>query len=328
MTGIDSVREWLLEPENPSARYLALTQLFGHAGQDPDVTAAQRAISHRGPARAILDAQWPGGYWMAPGVGHSPRHRATVWQVIFLGDLGAPLTGEIAQACAYVLEHSRLPDGRFSAQATARGATVCLNGNLLRAMARLGYRDARLDESLAALAEMVRRDRFCCRFNAERPLPARMAEGLPCAWGAVKALGAFAAVPEAARSPGVRAAMAAAVAFLAGEEATPAGVPPLVRGAYPTATSPSPLWQRFAFPLGETSDLVEALDVLGQAGVGRFAGLGQALSAVRDKRRHDGTWALDRTLENTWADFGAVGTPNKWVTIRALVALRRWEIME
>ena len=106
---------WLLEPENPSARYLALTGLLDRAADDADVVAARSAIPGWGPARAILNAQWPEGYWMRPGTGYSPKHKATVWQVIFLAAMGTPCTTAVEGACAYVLEHSRLPDGRFSA---------------------------------------------------------------------------------------------------------------------------------------------------------------------------------------------------------------------
>ncbi|MCL7452335.1 MAG: hypothetical protein M8467_04735, partial [Anaerolineae bacterium] len=203
---------WLLEAENPSARYLCLRDLLDRPAADPERAAAQRSIPEHEPARAILEAQWPEGYWIAPGTGYSPKHKATVWQVIFLAALGAPRTAGIDRACAYVLDHSRLPDGRFTAQAAdlayrhhhARGAVACLNGNVLRAMAELGYPDPRLDESLEALAGMVLDDRFCCRFNAKKPVPARMSDGLPCAWGAIKALGAFAQVPTASRSSAVQ----------------------------------------------------------------------------------------------------------------------------
>ncbi len=311
---MEAVFDWLLEPENPSARYLALTRLLGRAEDDPEVIAARAAIPGWGPARAILDARWPEGYWMRPGVGYSPKHKATVWQVIFLAALGAPRTEAIDRACAYVLDHSRLPDGQFSAHKDARGTVACLNGNLLRAFAQLGYQDPRLAESRAALAGMVRRDRFCCRFNAKRPRPARMADGLPCAWGAVKALGAFAEVPPVRRSPAVREAVEIGVEFLLGGD--------LVRGSYPTATKPSPRWLKFGFPLGRTSDLLEALEVLGRLGVDGGPQVEAARELVRGKRDASGRWALEHTPGNTWADFGRLGAPNKWVTLRALGVMR------
>ncbi len=314
MTVTDPVA-WLLEPENPSARYLTLTSLLERPADDPEVTVAQSAIPRWGVARAILDAQWPEGYWMQPGVGYSPKYKATVWQVIFLAALGAPRSKAVDRACAYVLDHSRLPDGQFSAYKTAKGAVACLNGNLLRAMFQLGYEDPRLGESLDTLADRAVRDRFRCRYNAPSPAPARMRDGLPCAWGAIKVLGALAEVPEPERMPSLQAAIEAGSSlFLSGD---------LAAGDYPTATKPSPLWGRFGFPLGFTSDLLEVLEVLGRLGLGSDTRLAAAVGVVRNKRDRSGRWALEYTPGNTWADFGQVGQPNKWVTLRALGVLRR-----
>jgi hypothetical protein len=311
---------WLLEPENPSVRYLALTGLLDRPADDPEVQAARSAIPQWGPARAILDAQWPEGYWMAPGIGYSPKYRATVWQVIFLAALGAPRTEAIDRACLYVLDHSRLPDGRFSAYKTAKGAVVCLGGNLLRAMLQLGYEDPRLGESLEVLAGMVGRDGFRCRFNAagvnQGPPPPSMGDGLPCAWGAIKALGAFAQIPAGRRSRAVREAIEAGMAFLLGGD--------LAAGGYPAAKRPSPLWRQFGFPLGYTSDLLEALHVLDQLGAGSDPRLATAVEVVLSKRGESGSWALAYTPKGTWADFGSLGQPNKWVTLCALRALRGW----
>jgi hypothetical protein len=307
---------WLLEASNPSARYLALTVLLDYPADDPQVADARASIPERGPARAILDAQWPAGYWMRPGVGYSPKHKATVWQVIFLAALGAPRTEALNRACAHVIEHSRLENGLFSAYKTATGAVACLNGNLLRAMHRLDYTDPRLDQTLEALAVTAVQDGFRCRFNASSPPPARMADGLPCAWGAIKALAAFAQVPEKKRSATVQSAVEIGLELLSS--------PDLPAGSYPTATRPSPLWQRFGFPLGYSSDILEALEVLGQLNVRRAPSLSQAVEVVLNKQDRSGRWALEHTPDNTWADFGRVGTPNKWVTIRALRALRDW----
>ncbi|MGD9148624.1 MAG: nitrogen fixation protein NifH [Anaerolineae bacterium] len=316
MTGADPI-PWLLEAKNPSARYLTLTGLLGRSMDDPEVIDAQSAIPGWGPARAILDAQWAEGYWMRPGIGYSPKYRATVWQVIWLAALGAPRIEALDRACDFVLGHNRLPDGRFSAQKTAQGAVACLNGNLLRAMRQLGFEDSRLGESTEALAEMAIRDRFHCRFNARSPKPARMRDGLPCAWGAVKVLGALGEIPGEERSPAVQSVLEEGTAFLLGGD--------FVCGGYPAAYRPSPLWHRFGFPLGYTSDLVELLEVLGKVGVDGEPRLMEVVAFVCSKRDGLGRWALEYTPDNTWASFGQLGSPNKWVTLRALRALKYWE---
>jgi hypothetical protein len=297
-----------------------LTSLLGRPASDPEVMAAQAAIPAWGPARAILGAQWPEGYWIRPGIGYSPKYKATVWQVIFLAALGAPRTEATDRACSYLLIHNRLPDGRFSAQKTAPGAVACLNGNLLRAMYRLGYEDVRLEETQEALAQMVARHGYRCRFNAKSPKPARMSDGLPCAWGAIKALGAFAEVPPGQRSAAVSAAIESGITFLLSGD--------LAAGGYPAAYGPSPLWQQFGFPLGYDSDILEALEVLGRLGVTQHPQLELAVEVVLGKRDEQGRWALEQSLDKGWADFGQVGQPNKWVTLRALKVLKAWGIRQ
>jgi hypothetical protein len=315
VTGIRAL-SWLLEPDNPSVRYLTLTGLLDYPTSAPNALEARAAIIDQGPARAILDAQWPAGYWISPGVGYSPKHKATVWQVVFLAALGAPRSEATDRACSYVLDHSLLADGRFSARRSAEGAVTCLNGNLLRAMYQLGYRDPRLDRCLETLTESVLGDGFRCRFNAPKPLPLRMRDGLPCAWGAVKALAAFAEVPESRRSPSMQAAIGAGGALLLAGD--------LARGVYPTATEPSPLWRKLGFPLGYSSDLYEVLEVLGRLGVEDCSQLRPAVEAALGKQDQAGRWPLEHTPDNMWADFGPVGMPNKWATVRALRAVSYW----
>jgi hypothetical protein len=171
-----------------------------------------------------------------------------------------------------------------------------------------------------ALAGSALRDGYRCRYNAlqneSSTWPRHMRDGLPCAWGAIKALGAFAEVPRARRSPAVRDAIEQGAALLLGGN--------LADGDYPTATEPSPLWQQFGFPLAYTSDLLEALEVLGGLDVELGSQLAPALEVVQSKRDASGRWALEHALDNTWADFGEIGQPNKWVTLRALRVLKLW----
>ena len=84
----DDVLPWLLEEDaaNPGVRYFALRDLLGSADDAPEVIAARSHVMHTGPVPAILDAQYPDGYWVKPGPGYSPKYRSTLWQVLFLLD--------------------------------------------------------------------------------------------------------------------------------------------------------------------------------------------------------------------------------------------------
>jgi hypothetical protein len=144
-----------------------------------------------------------------------------------------------------------------------------------------------------------------------------MRDGLPCAWGVVKVLGALVEVPEQSRSPAMQAAIeAGSRLLLSGDPAS---------GDYPTATKRNPLWRRLGFPLGYSSDLLETLEVLGLLGTGQDPRLVPAVEALRSKRDESGRWALEYTPANTWARFGSVGQPNQWITLRALRVLKNWE---
>lgn len=47
-----------------------------------------------GPVPAIQDAQNADGYWARPGGGHTPSYTVTIWQIIFLAELGADISDE------------------------------------------------------------------------------------------------------------------------------------------------------------------------------------------------------------------------------------------
>lgn len=84
----DPIR-WLLEDSNPAVRHLALRQLLDRPAEDDEVRLAQAAAMETDPIAAILAAQYPEGYWVKPGAGYAPKYRGTVWQVVFLDQLGA-----------------------------------------------------------------------------------------------------------------------------------------------------------------------------------------------------------------------------------------------
>jgi len=321
--------DWLLKEDNPSVRYCALVDLLEQPADDPKVLAAQQGIPHMRLVQDILGAQWPEGYWMHQGVGYSPKHKATVWQIMFLAQLRIARCGPIERAVEYVLTNSRLRGGqvpgtdvaesRFSARRDASAAVLCLNGNLLRSLSWFGYAsDPRVRATRAALAAQVGRDDLRCRFNGRTPAgrrPVLMREGLPCAWGAVKALDALLTVPSGQRTAEEQSAIESCLRLLRR--------PNLARADYPSSGEVSSLWHQFGFPLGFSSDLLELSDVLLRAG-GSAEWLAPAIELLLAKQDAQGRWALEYTPRSKWASFGRRGQPNRWVTFRALRVLRLW----
>jgi hypothetical protein len=323
---------WLLEEdrENPGPRYFALRELLGKAEDDPEVATAQKAVMVSGPVPAILDAQDRAGFWVEPGPGYLPKYRSTIWQIIFLAQLGADVDDPRVRAgCDYVLEHTRSRYGGLSATALPSGLIHCMQGNLEAALIDLGWLgDERLDEALDWLARSITgRDiapnkdrkadiRYLRSGNSGPGFPCSANGHQPCAWGAVKAMLALSKVPEASRTPSIEEAIEVGVDFLFSRDPAAAD--------YPMGYSDKPnrSWFKFGYPIGYVTDVLQNLEVLTALGYGGDPRLETGVEMLLGKRDARGRWLLEYTYNGkTWVDVEEKGKPSKWVTLRALRVL-------
>ncbi len=139
-----TLRELTAHP-SPSVRFLALTRLMGRPVTAPEVMVAWAQIPRVPPVRAILEAQYPAGYWMRPRAGRSPRYRTTLWQLLFLAQLGMGPCPSIAWAVEAVLGQDAL--------LLSERLSTALRAALLWALIRLGYGDEPRLKSLWAELE-------------------------------------------------------------------------------------------------------------------------------------------------------------------------------
>jgi hypothetical protein len=326
----DPTLEWLLEPEDPGVRYLALRDLVGLPANNPELAEAQKAAHTQGPIAAILDKMHPQGYWSKPGPGYNPKYFSTDWSLITLAQLGASvaLDERISRACAYLLEKGLTPHGQFSINGTPSGTVDCLQGNMCAALVTLGCNDPRLALAYEWVARTVTGEGLAS--NTEPDAPMRYyaykcgptftcgANGKkPCAWGAVKVMLAFAAWPVERRTPLIERAIQQGVDFLLGTD--PA------RADYPTRTGvkTSRDWRVFGFPVFYVTDILQIVEALVGLGCGADPRLANALQLIREKQDAQGRWALEYDYPGkAWVDYGPKKQPNKWVTLRALKALK------
>ena len=314
---------WLLEPDeaNPGVRYFALRDLLDRAPDDPEVVAAQAEVMRTGPVPAILDAQYPEGYWVKPGPCYSPKYRATLWQVLFLAQLGADGRDErVRRAVEYVFAHAQAESGAFSTNGRPGGAIHCLWGNMVRALLDLGYGgDERLERAIDALARSVTGDGYEWYRRSGLQAPGFVCSGnygLPCAWGAVRVLWALNHVPPAGRTPAVEAAIEACADFLLSYD--------VARADYPYKERISSGWFKFGYPLGYVTDVLLNLEALVEAGCGGDPRLDEAVGLVLAKQDERGRWRMEYSYNGKmWADVEVKGQPSKWVTLRALRVLKR-----
>jgi DNA polymerase III delta' subunit len=303
---------WLLESDNASVRYFALTDLLDRPSNDRNVMAAQAAINVNQPVKTILDAMHPEGYWVKPGRGYSPKYRSTVWQVIFLDQLGADASDpRIHTACEYIFEHTQTSNGGFGCSGSETpmpppnsSVLHCLNGNLLRALLGFGYtNDERIAEAIDWQARSITGDRFDQYYKSSTTGPGfacAINYGKPCAWGAIKALRALARVPDKSRTAQVKKAIHLGVEFLLSRDPS--------RANYPAGGNRiSPSWFKLGFPSGYVADVLQNLEVLAQLGYARDKRLQHAIEWLISKQDAQGRWKNQYSHRQNVARYRCAG---------------------
>jgi hypothetical protein len=317
--------DWLLEEDddNPGVRYFALRDLLDLPQDSRKVRQARKAIMQRGPVPVILNAQSPDGTWVKKGSGYSPKYRGTVWQILFLAELGAePADVRVRKGCEALLRGGLASNGGFSAYAGTppSGALHCLNGNMVYALQRLGLGDdprvrKALDWQVGAILgeEDVKFYKsgtsgpvFACGVNL----------GQPCGWGAAKAMNAVLEVPPRNRTRRMKRALQIGADFLLSRDPADAD--------YPYTDRVSSTWFKPGFPLSYWSDVLEVTWILVRMGYAQDRRLRRAFDWILGKRDDQGRWKLGNSLNGKmWTDIERRGKPSKWVTLRALRVLKR-----
>ncbi len=313
---------WLLEPDeaNPGVRYLALRDLFDRPKDDPELIGAQAEVMRTGPVPVILEAQAPAGYWVKPGPGYAPKYRGTLWSVLFLAQFGADGSNErIRRAIDYVFEHAQAESGAFACNGRPSTAIHCLWGNIVRALLDLGYwGDEQLNRAIDALARSITGEGYEWYRKSGVQAPGFVCSanyGLPCGWGAVRALWALNRVPATGRTPVVEAAINACTDFLLSYD--------VAHADYPYQERISSSWFKFGYPLGYVTDVLLNLEALAEAGYGNDPRLAEAVELVLSKQDEQGRWKMAYSYKGKmWIDIEKKGKPSKWVTLRALRMLK------
>ena len=139
---------WLLEKNNPSIRYLTLTEILNKSENDDQVIDAKDEIMKKGIVPKILNKQTKGSYWESIERAYTAKYKGTVWQLIILAELAANKKERRIKKClriyCYNLQEyksggssmwhsSKIGGGRFS------GVIPCLTGNMVWSLIKFGY---------------------------------------------------------------------------------------------------------------------------------------------------------------------------------------------
>ncbi len=317
---LTAVVEWLLEPDQPAVRYLALRDLLDRPETDRDVRAARARIGRVGWAADQFRTQGAEGFWekSAPRTLEKwidflyfPPYLATNWRALLLSDLGLTSQDPRIRKVADRIFEFKL---RLGSPFNYFHEETCIAGNTARILTRFGYGDDRRVQMLFDwLIEDQRKDGgWSC------------SQGAPGTLDAWEALAAFAAVPPSRRSARMRRAIERGAEFY------------LARRLFREGPRYAP-WFRFHFPTHYFYDILLGLDLLTDLGYASDRRLAPALKILKRKRRSDGRWILDRLhpdvgpgiqissrpKEVRALEIEPAGRPSKWITLRALTVLQR-----
>jgi hypothetical protein len=301
----DGVVDWLLDTD-PSLRWQVMRDLTDTPAA---VVAAERSrVALEGWGRRLLEQQRPDGQW---GDGSAtPFWWSNMYTLVFLRDLGVDPASPRVRAAVDLVRDNVTWGPEFGNSPFFEGEVEpCINGRVVALGAYFGARCDRLVDRL--LSEQLADGGWNC--EAERGSLRSSFHTTICV---LEGLLAFEQAFDAA-SP-VTAARMRAQEYLLERR--------LLR-RLSTGEIIEPLWAQFAFPPLWHYDVLRGLDYLRAAGVLPDARVAEAVATVRERRQSDGRWLLDVRHSGTLHEdmAGAVGAPNRWVTLRALRVLDRCE---
>jgi hypothetical protein len=308
-----AVLNWLLEEDQPSIRYLALTELLGRPQDDAGVQSTKQRIPETGWAAEILAEQKAGGWWVEEQSLYKPKYVSTNWMLLMLSDLGLTRKNpRIAKACDLWIRRFAKKDGGFGADNDRKGH-LCIVGNTARALVKFGYTEhPRVRNAFEWLVRnQAKLGGWSC-FGSGRNLDS---------W---EGLSAFAAYPKQKWTRSMKRSVEMGAEFY------------LERELHRQGARYRP-WYRFHYPTHYYYDILVGLDVITALGYGGDKRLAYALSLLKKKRRQDGKWILEAVhpdveggiakwyekLNPVPVSIEKSGEPSKMITLKAMTVLNR-----
>lgn len=310
--------EWLLEDNQPSIKYLALTKLLDRSEDYPEVQSTRQMMASAGWGADILAKQNPGGWWLGEESVYTPKYLSTNWMLLILADLGLTRANpRIAKACELWIKRFAKKDGGFGADGWGK-SHLCIVGNTARALVQFGYADhPKVRSAFQWLVKnQAKKGGWSC-FGSGRNLDS---------W---EPMSAFAVCPKQKWTRSMKDSVELGAEFY------------LERELHKQGARYRP-WYRFHYPTHYYYDLLVGLDFITALGYGDDRRLRYAISLLKKKRRRDGRWVLDAVHPDVeggmklWYEenpkrkptpfaLETPGEPSKIITLKAMQVLKRLE---
>jgi len=318
-----------LETENPSVRYFALSQVLDKPPRDSEVEAAKNEIMRIGVVPKILAKQNSDGSWDASEDFYTAKYKGTVWQLLILSELGADGKDKrIQKACGFLLEASQdLESGGFSLWHSVKvgggrhsGVIPCLTGNMVYSLIRVGLlEEKRVQRGIDWIVWYQRFDDGDSHAPNVWPYE-NIVSGCfgkhSCHMGVVKSLKALTEIPAGKRSKAANYTIAQGAEYMLKHH--------VHKQSHNLNKVSKPGWTRFGFPLMYQDDVLEILGILTKLGY-KDERMQEAIDLVLSKQDETGRWNLENTFNGRFqTDIEQKGKPSKWITLNALIVLKRF----
>ena len=303
---LDAVVAWLLDGDI-AVQHQARRDLL-----DDDRPDLLSRVATQGRAGEILAARTHGGW----GRGfYQPKWTCTHYSLLELRDLGvAPDHPPCTRAVSTALDENLCDDGGINPADSVKVSDVCMNGMFLAYACYFGEEAPSLDSVIDfVLHQELPGGGFNCRSNRAG---ARVAS-VHSTTSVIDGLGEYVRSGRRYRADDARRAIDTATEVL------------LERHLYQRRSDGTAIraeLTRLHHPARWYFDVLHGLDVLRSTGASYDPRLEDALDILRGRRRADGRWAAAAQYAGqTHVTYPRAGEPNRWVTLRALRALRYFD---
>lgn len=344
----------LTDKSDPALRARVLTDLLGWPDDDRQVLLARGRTADQPWIKATLAAHNGDGTW---GRGFYTKYDGTNWVLLHLSEIGVPGDLDpIQKGVRHLLANARstgdlrgvrakhfegFPDGVYWHYPVA-----CLAAHPATTLIRFGYLTHPVTQgALRTCRHLLDPGEGCsCMVIDDSLQPA-------CYMTVPKVLKAFLAVPQGDRTAAQRRLIQRMVRLLkkfrlyryvardsrawlewahsaTSEQRRDEKLKWLAMGrAEPRHEKPG--WLRFSFPHSYNSDLLEVMLLLGEAGAKYGTVIEEGLQLILSKRGRDGMWRMVGGLNGKMhGRLDRKGAPSPWITYRALLAFKRFGLLE
>ena len=338
------VLNWLIEDTAPPIQYFALARLLDNDETSTEVQQAKKQLMTYQPIVDIMQNQKENSYWYDKRKDQNyKKYLGTFWQLIFLSDMQAERTEQIANGIEHIFSTGQPSNGGFSVSGTNSLVIICLTANILRSLIHFDYWD---DERTRKALEYILIN-FADTKGRMRCQPTGL---LPdCYMTLPKILHALSAIPKEDRTTRVTKGMDLCVdrilenhiykflpeknkefvKFAYSKKLT--GQERLVAKQEFLKNNPNMKrivkhgWTKFGFPHSYASDALDAMKALVSAEVKYDPRMKDALDLIKSKQVN-GKWFNEKQFKSPmYTTIEPYLTESKWITLHALEVLKFYE---